>query len=138
MVQKVEEVRSTIKFQMKKVGCSPEIRHNAHGNFMKILWVTVRLHETLSRKKKYIYCFHKCSGSLEEILALGCVYVILKTKGSAILDKWSVYMCMYVASTELACMTENFRLVLAKNSCTLKEVFLKTSKEPCNARLEMS
>lgn len=32
MVQKVEEVRSTIKFQMKKVGCSPEIRHSAHGN----------------------------------------------------------------------------------------------------------
>ena len=32
MVQKIEEVRSTIKFQMKKVGCSPEIRHSAHCN----------------------------------------------------------------------------------------------------------
>lgn len=29
MVQKVEEVRSTIKFQMKKVRCAPEIRHSA-------------------------------------------------------------------------------------------------------------
>ena len=29
MVQKIEEVRSTIKFQMKKVGYSPEIRHSA-------------------------------------------------------------------------------------------------------------
>ena len=44
MVQKVEEVRSTIKFQMKKVGYSPEIRHSAqitqilvlryHSNFI--------------------------------------------------------------------------------------------------------
>lgn len=32
MVQKIEEVRSTIKFQMKKVGCLPEIRHSAHCN----------------------------------------------------------------------------------------------------------
>ena len=32
MVQKVEEVRSTIKFQMKKVGCPPEIRHSAQIN----------------------------------------------------------------------------------------------------------
>ena len=29
MVQKVEEVRSTIKFQMKKVGYLPDIRHSA-------------------------------------------------------------------------------------------------------------
>ena len=33
MVQKVEEVRSTIKFQMKKVGYSPEIRHSAQRNY---------------------------------------------------------------------------------------------------------
>ena len=32
MVQKVEEVRSTIKFQMKKVGYSPEVRHSARRN----------------------------------------------------------------------------------------------------------
>ena len=32
MVQKVEEVRSTIKFQMKKVGYSPEVRHSAQRN----------------------------------------------------------------------------------------------------------
>ena len=29
MVHKVQEVRSTIKFQMKKVGCVPEIRFSA-------------------------------------------------------------------------------------------------------------
>lgn len=39
MVQKVEEVRSTIKFQMKKVGCSPEIRHSAHGNAMVNVYI---------------------------------------------------------------------------------------------------
>jgi hypothetical protein len=41
MVHKIEEVRSTIKFQMKKVGEPPELRHNVSSEDASFLFVTV-------------------------------------------------------------------------------------------------
>lgn len=58
MVQKVEEVRSTIKFQMKKVGCSPEIRHSAHGN--AVVNVYIWTDKTLSKIRQHGICIRSC------------------------------------------------------------------------------
>lgn len=73
MVQKVEEVRSTIKFQMKKVGCSPEIRHSAHGN--AVVNVYIWTDKTLSKSDNMGYAYdlvslHTCTSKVVHSLKI--------------------------------------------------------------------